>query len=322
MRRGDPPDASDLPAALTARRRLQLALAGLWVLDGLLKLQPFMFTKDFAPMTLGDAAQGAPGWLAGPMNWASRLVQAHPVGLMALFALAELAIGCGIAVPRTLKPALVACMLWVPFLWFFAEGLGGLASGSAGPFSGAPGASVLYGLLAVLLWPADRSGPSEAVRFVGANAAKAVWLVLWGLLAFLAFRPVNTAPDAFSSVISGNTDNAPTWYASLLHSAAAWTSGRGGELGVVFGILLAFVAVSVLLPWPRVVRAGMVLAVVLAAFIWVFGEGFGMPFTGMATDPDTGPLLALLAFAYWPARGRATEPAIPPGARAPQGAAA
>jgi hypothetical protein len=311
VRPGNPADASDRPAALTARRRLQLALAGLWVLDGVLKLQPFMFTKDFAPMTIGDAAQGAPGWLADPMNWASRIVQDHPVGLMALFALVELTIGFGIAVPRTLKPALIACMLWVPFLWFFAEGLGGLASGSASAFTGAPGASILYGLLAVLVWPVDQPGQSEAVRFVGARPAKAVWLVLWGLFAVLAFRPVNTAPDAFSSAISDNTDGAPSWYLSLLHHAAAWTSGRGDEFGIAFGVLLALVAVSVFSPWPRLVRAGMVLAIVLAALIWVFGEGFGMPFMGMATDPDTGPLLALLALAYWPVRHYIAEARAP-----------
>jgi hypothetical protein len=69
------PVASDRAAPSSARRRLQLVLAGLWVLDGLLKLQPFMFTKDFAPMTLADASAGAPGWLADPISWASGLIQ-------------------------------------------------------------------------------------------------------------------------------------------------------------------------------------------------------------------------------------------------------
>jgi len=39
---------------------------------------------------------------------------------------------------------------------------------------------------------------------------------------------------------------------------------------------------------------------VVAAFIWVFGEAFGQILTGGATDPNSGPLLALLALAYWP----------------------
>jgi hypothetical protein len=348
-RRGNPPDATDRVVPLTPRRRLQLALAGLWVLDGLLKLQPFMFTKDFAPMTLGDASEGAPGWLASPINWASGVVEHHPVGLMVLFALVELVIGFGIAWTPTLKPALLACVLWVPFLWFFAEGLGGLASGAPSAFSGAPGASILYGLLAVLLWPTERNGstakgaqtPSggstsgrvlgEAGRYVGTRPARIVWIVLWGLLAVLAFLPVNRSADAFSDVISGVGQGAPTWYVTLLDHATAWTLGRGGEFGIVFGLALVLVALSVLAPRtrPQLLRAGIVLALVLSALIWVFGEGFGMPFMGMGTDPDTGPLLALLALAFWPSStGGAAAPAesataaVAPEASGTEGAAA
>jgi hypothetical protein len=202
-------------------------------------------------------------------------------------------------------------MLWVPFLWFFAEGLGGLASGSPSAFTGAPGASVLYGLLAVLLWPAERDGASEAARFIGSRSSKAVWVVLWGLLALLAFLPVNTARNVFSDAISGNGQGAPVWYVSLLNRASSLTAGHGAETGIVFGVALVLVAVSVLAPWRRAARAGLVLAVVLATLIWVFGEGFGMPFMGMGTDPDTGPVLALLAVAFWPARRPAGGPGVP-----------
>jgi hypothetical protein len=325
VRRGNPPGATGHTTALTPRRRLQLVLAGLWVLDGLLKLQPFMFTKDFAPMALGDASDGAPGWLTGPISWASDLVQHHPVGLMVLFALVELAIGFGIAWPRTVRPALLACVLWTPFLWLFAEGLGGLAAGSASAFTGAPGASVLYGVVAVLLWPAERDEAREAERFVGLRPARLIWVVLWGLLAFLAFRPANTAPDAFSDAIAGNVEGTPSGYAWLLDHATRWTSGHGQAMGIAFGVALALVALSVLAPWRRAARGGIVLALVLCALIWVFGEGLGMPFMGMGTDPDTGPLLALIAVAYWPARalaGAARRPAAESAAAASEGAAA
>lgn len=285
------------------RRRLQLVLAGLWLLDGMLKLQPYMFTKNFAPMTLGEAGDGAPFWLTDPLDWAKRIVSDHPVGTMVLFALIEIAIGVAIAYRPTLKFGLIGCLVWVPFLWFFAEGLGGLTSGDAGPLSGAPGASILYGLLAVLLWPTKRSETgvtSEAVRFVGTRAAKIVWVALWGLLAALSLLPANRKPDAVSDIISGNADGTPKGYTWLLDHAASWATGRGAEISITLAVLLALVAVSVLLPARRAVRGGIVLAVVLAALIWVFAEGFGMPFMGMATDPDTAPLLAAIAVAFWP----------------------
>ena len=313
----------DPSAALTWRRKLQLVLAGLWVLDGLLKLQPFMFTKDFAPMGLGEALDGAPGWLASPIRWASGIEQRNSISSMVAFALIELAVGFAIAWPRTVKLGLAACMVWVPFLWFFAEGLGGLASGSPSPFD-APGASILYLTLAVLLWPVEQGGLSEAARFIGSRAAQAVWVVLWGLLAFLAFLPANTAPGTFSDAIAGNVEGAPSGYVWLLDHATRAANGHGHALGIALGLALALVALSVLAPWPRAVRAGVVLAVVLAALIWVFAQGLGMPFQGMGTDPDTGPLLALIAIAYWPARraAAATETVSSAAAAAAEGAAA
>jgi hypothetical protein len=43
----------------------------------------------------------------------------------------------------------------------------------------------------------------------------------------------------------------------------------------------------------------------LAAITWV-GQGFGGILTGQGTDPNSGPLLFLLALAYWPIRPQAT----------------
>jgi hypothetical protein len=51
----------------------------------------------------------------------------------------------------------------------------------------------------------------------------------------------------------------------------------------------------------------MLVAAVMAVAIWVVGEDFGTLFSGSATDPNSGPLLVLLAAAYWPVRRAAPE---------------
>ena len=61
------------------------------------------------------------------------------------------------------------------------------------------------------------------------------------------------------------------------------------------------IAVGVYLP-PPAARATLVLAIVVAALIWVFGEAFGTILTGGGTDPNSGLLLILLALVYWPLR--------------------
>ena len=67
----------------------------------------------------------------------------------------------------------------------------------------------------------------------------------------------------------------------------------------MLAVLLGLIAVGVFLPAPFV-RAAIVPAVALAAALWL-AQGMGELFTGMATDPESGPLLALLALSFWPA---------------------
>jgi lipopolysaccharide export LptBFGC system permease protein LptF len=53
-----------------------------------------------------------------------------------------------------------------------------------------------------------------------------------------------------------------------------------------------------------------VVAIVLGGAFWVVGENFGALFTNGATDVNSGPLLMLLAAAYW-RRARSDDPADP-----------
>jgi hypothetical protein len=67
---------------------------------------------------------------------------------------------------------------------------------------------------------------------------------------------------------------------------------------------------------PSLARACIVLAVLLCTVIWVAAEGLGGLFGGQGTDPNTGPLLVVLALAYWPLAGaRVDQPRV---ARTPQ----
>ena len=76
--------------------------------------------------------------------------------LNTIFATIQLLLGLGIAFRPTVRVALAASVAWSLGVWWFGEGLGGVLSGGASPLNGAPGAVILYALLAVLLWPADR----------------------------------------------------------------------------------------------------------------------------------------------------------------------
>ena len=291
------------------RRTLQLVLAGIWLLDGVLQFQPVMFTKDFAQMIVYPTIDGNPGVIASPMTWAHGIILNHPVGTNTAFACIQLALGLAIAYRPTTKLALAASIPWSIAVWWFGEGLGGVLDGGADPISGAPGAVILYALLAVLLWPADETAPApfEAARAVGTHAARALWLILWGSFVYFTFASNNDAPGALSGAISDMASDEPNWLTSVMNHAANLTNGRDLSISVVLGVLFAGIATSVYLPWTRIQRAWLVAALVFCAAIWVVVEAFGGVFQGMATDPNTAPLLALLVFAYWPIRIRSAS---------------
>jgi hypothetical protein len=292
-------------AGLDARRALQLALAGIWLVDAMLQYQSVMFTKAFGQM-LAASADGNPAAIASPIRWDATLIEQHVVLLNAVFATIQLLLGLGIAFRPTVRLALAASVAWAVGVWWFGEGLGGVLNGGASPVNGAPGAVILYALLAVLLWPAAREpaareAPFVAARAVGARAARALWLVLWLSLAYFSLTPDNRAPQALNAMIAAMASGEPGWLAAIDRGAAALVARQGLAASIVLAVALAIIAVAVYLP-PRLARAGLLLAIVVTAVIWVAGQDFGMVLAGGATDVNSGPLLALLALAYWPAR--------------------
>ena len=311
-------EAGAARAAPDARRVLQLALAGAWLLDGVLQYQAFMFSKGFGQM-LADTAAGNPGIVSRPITWNATLVEHHAVLLNAIFATIQLLLGIGIAWRPTVRLALAASIAWALGVWWFGEGLGMVLTPDPSPVTGAPGAVILYALLAVLLWPADRAGPGTpfvAARAVGAPTARALWLVLWLSLAYLALLPANRAPQALHDRITGMADGEPGWLAALERTAAALVAHQGLTASIMLAAALVLVAAGVYLPEPAA-RGTLILAVLVAAAIWVFGQAFGAILAGGATDPNSGLLLILLALAYWPARTAAAR--APDPSRAGQG---
>ena len=287
-------------AALDTRRWLQLGLAALWLADALLQVQSVMFSKAFGH-TLAATAAGNPAVIADPITWSARLIVAHPTWTNATFATVQLFLALGIAWRPTVKLALAASVAWSLGVWWIGEGLGGVLNGTADPVTGAPGAVILYALLAVLLWPTGRDGPFEAARPFGVGPARLAWLALWGSFGYFALLGANRAAQGLHSMMTGMAVGEPGWLASLDRGTASLLAGRGTGVSVGLAVLFVVIAAGICLP-PRGARAAAALAAAVALLIWVVGENFGGILAGVGTDPNTGPVLVLLAAAYWPRR--------------------
>jgi hypothetical protein len=305
-----PPEAADATrAAMDGRRALQLGLAAVWLLDGVLQYQSWMFTKAFGQM-LGGAASGNPAVIARPIIWDAHLVEHYPVLLNAVFATIQLLLGLGIAWRPTVRVALGASIAWSLAVWWLGEGLGGVLATPDSAVAGGPGAVILYALLAVLLWPGSRPASFVAARAVGAPVARALWLVLWGSMAVLQLLPVNRAPQAIHDDITAMAAGEPRWLAALVNGTGSLTAHRGLAFSIGLAVVFCLLAVGVYLPAPAV-RVTVVAAVVAGLLIWIPGQAFGGILAGGMTDPNSGPLLVLIALAYWrPRQAPGPAPAV------------
>jgi len=297
---------ADLESA-GVRRGLQIGLGVVWLLDAALQFQPYMFGRAFAAQVLAPTAAGSPAAVASPVLWASHLVEHSPAVWNSLFALAQLAIAVGLLWRPMVKAALAGSIVWSLAVWWLGEGLGGLLTGTASPVTGAPGAVILYALIALAVWPRRApAGGGVAVASPLGTWARAAWAVLWLAFAYLILQGPVRAPGALRDAIAGGAAGEPGWLASLDRSAASAVGAHGLAVSIVLAVLFAAVAAGVFV--PALTRPALAVAVLLGLAIWVVGENFGMIFMGNATDPNSGPLLILLAAAFWPLRPPAGRP--------------
>jgi len=290
------------PPPKDLQRTFRLTLATVWLLDAVLQLQPFMFTRGsngFSGMLNGLAA-GNPGIVHSSIAWNASNVYHQPILTNAIFASVQFLIAFGIVYKRSCKPALALSIVWSLGVWWFGEGAGAIFLGGATPFGGGPGGVLFYALLAVLLWPGDGSdSPFVAARTVGEAAAKAIWAFVWGVLAILSLVGSGRSPQALHDLVVGLKSGQPGWLAHIDRSSESLFLHHGTPVAVLLAVVCVIVAAGVYAP-SQVAQWTVVLAIVAFALIWVAVQNFGGILAGGATDPNSGLLVILLALVYWP----------------------
>jgi hypothetical protein len=296
------------------QRTLQIVLGLFWLLDAGLQFQPFMFGKGFTTTYLLNNAQGQPDVIRWIITNVGHFVGPHVAVWNTFFALIQVAIGGGLLFRRTVRPALAISFFWVLGVWFFGEGLGLIFTGSASALTGAPGSVFMYGLIGLMAWPRRAGGranersevdqkagvaSSPAAQGIGgAITPLAVWSGFWALAAILFLLPNNRTQTSVSSAISGMSSGEPSAYAHFL----THFGDHFGSVGTQSAWLLA-IASLVIGAGPLVSRRPRIFLLaggLLSLVFWITAQGLGGIFTGSGTDPNTGPLVILLALSMTP----------------------
>lgn len=98
-------------------------------------------------------------------------------------------------------------------------------------------------------------------------------------------------------MVAGMAPGEPGWIRSMDSGIATLLNHHGTEFSVVLAVLCIAIAIAIFV--PSLVRPALVAVLVFSLAVWLV-EDFGGILTSQGTDVNSGPLLALLAWSYWP----------------------
>jgi hypothetical protein len=276
----------------------------LWLLDGVLQCQPFMFSRGFARQILAPAGVGQPRVIASLVHATVAIVASHPAATNMLFALTQLLLGVALFTRRFARPALAASIVWALSVWIAGEGLGGLATGVT-ILSGAPGAALLYAVIAVLAWPAREDQGDARPSW----SALPIWSTLWIVAAVLQLIDGNNSSTSLTTMLRMSGSGAPGWIAGIDRQLGGLRPPGWTASGLI--AIYVLVAIWAVIPgWTR--QFSIALGLFIAMASWLLVQGLGDLTSGNATDPNAGPLIMLLAVAVVGANTRDVCDEAPP----------
>jgi hypothetical protein len=158
--------------------------------------------------------------------------------------------------------------------------------------TGAPGAALMYAVLACAAWPAAHGSRVGAIPAWVSFA----WAAYWNCGAILqAANGPHTGPDLAAAVASA-ASTSPRWMGDIditLATHAAYFSAAAVNSLIAVQALIGLA--GLVRGWVRAVAA--IAGAIAALCLWSLGEGFGEIASGQATDVGIGLLVAVLAVA-------------------------
>ena len=278
-----------------ARRFLRTTFGLLWLLDGLLQLQPSM-PLALPTSVIQPAAATSPGWVQHLVNDGVTIWTNHPVQAAAATVWIQVGLGLWLLVAprgRWSRAGGLASVGWGLMVWIFGEAFGGIFAPGLTWLFGAPGAVVFYCIAGALIALPERA-------FLTARLGRAV--VAGGGVFFIAMAVLQAwpgrgfwqgqIPDTHRvGTLAGMVRQMaqtpqPSLFSSWSASFARFDSAHGWLVNLVVVVALAVIGAALLTGRRRVVFPALVATVVLCLADWVLIEDFGF-FGGVGTDPNS-----------------------------------
>ncbi len=325
------PDRLDPGPEALGRRTLRIGFGILWVFDGLLQAQSGM-VLGMPKTVLRPAATGSPGWVHSVVGVAVTTWSNHPVQAATSAVWIQLGIGLFLLVAprgRWSRVAGLVSAVWALVVWVFGEAFGAVFAPGLTVAFGAPGAAIFYAVAGGLVALPDRAWRARTlgraltagtgVFFVGMAILQA-----WPGRGFWQGR-IGHAPGPLSAMVSQMSSTPqPDFLARWVSSFATFDAAHGWGVNLFLVVTLAFIGLAFVSGRPRLVLAGLVVALVVCLADWVLVEDLGF-LGGVGTDPNSMvPLLLVVtgsaaALLRRPAEAVAPAPSPAPPAPSAEG---
>ncbi len=182
---------------LLTQKRLRQLLGILWLIDGLLQLQPQMFTMNMVNGVMVPTVQNQPSLIAASLQWIIAVTTHNLVLVNLVIAAVQIVIGVLLICGLWVRGTILASIVWALLVWYGGEGMSMLLTGQGSILTGAPGAVLLYPLLGLLVYP-RKEDPQR-----GLLPRSAFRWFLAGFLVFLSSASASTILVAAGAGLSG-----------------------------------------------------------------------------------------------------------------------
>ena len=298
---------------LLSRKLLLRILGTLWLIDGLLQLEPKMFTMDMVNGIMVPTLHSQPSPIATSLHWIITITTQHLTLVNLLIAIVQICLGIGLLLfpERWGKALVIASVVWAFIVWFGGEGLSMLLTGQGSILTGAPGAVLLYPLLGLVVYPRQqsRSTSKDAAARPMMSGLLSHLQLRWALSGFWLFgallqlQPYWWQPGQISQAIGSMTGQGGLnriLVDPFLQGLSNITASIEVPLNIALIVVFLALGLTLVLLKEEQMRPALIASIVASLVIWYCTQGLGQIFTGMSTDFNSGLLLVVMALACWP----------------------
>lgn len=279
-------------------RKFEIILGIFWIIDGLLELQPKLLTTKLAISVIKPMALGQPLILKDLILNVSHIIINHPLFYGLIFGLIQISIGLLIIFKKSNRLGIYISIFWGILVWIIGEGLAGLLTNHSYLEVGAPGAVLLYVIFGFVLLFKNRSMSQKIIIYI--------WAIIWILGAILLLKNSQGSLKVYLETLQSNLVYTPIWLINI-NSSLIKVISLFGNWSIIY-ISGIYLAIGILALFSlKLLKISLILGIILALIIWFVGEDLGGFYTGIMTDPNSAPLIILLASYIFPYKIRTNK---------------